>query len=62
MNEDAKIFLFAVTPVVIAMFFCIALTLICPWTWVTAAVQIPVWLVMIWWVYALRGYYDILDT
>ena len=61
MNEDTKTFIFSALPVVIAAFFTIAITLICDSKWITALVQVPVWLAIIWWVYALRGYYNILD-
>lgn len=61
MNEDTKTFIFSALPVVIAAFFTIAITLICDSKWITALVQVPVWLAIIWWVYALRDYYNILD-
>ena len=62
MKDETKSFLFTAMPVIIAAFFTIALTLICPWTWVTALVQIPVWAALIWWTYALRNYYNLLDN
>ena len=61
MNAETRQFIFTALPVMIACFFTIALTLICPWRWVTALVQIPVWGALIWWVYALKNYYDLLE-
>ena len=61
MNEETRTFLFTALPVMIAAFFTIALTLICPTRWITALVQIPVWGALIWWVYALKNYYDLLE-
>lgn len=60
MNDETRTFLFTALPVMIAAFFTIALTLICEARWVTALVQIPVWGALIWWVYALKNYYDLL--
>lgn len=48
-------------PIVLAGFLIICLTLICPWRWVTALVQIPVWVALVWWQYAIREYYNLLD-
>lgn len=60
MDERILQFLFTAMPVIIAAFFTVSLTLICPWKWVTALVQIPVWVALIWWTYALRNYYNML--
>ena len=61
MKDDTRIFLFTALPVMIACFFTIALTLICEVRWITALVQIPVWGALVWWVYALKNYYDLLS-
>ena len=62
MKEDTKTFIFTALPVIIAAFFTIAVTLISENKWITALVQIPAWLALIWWVYALRNYYVLLDS
>lgn len=61
MNDDTEIFIFTALPIIIAAFFTIALTLICDSRWITALVQVPVWIALVWWVYALRSYYLTLD-
>ena len=61
MNEDTRNFIFTALPIMIACFFTIAITLICDNKWITALVQIPVWGALVWWVYALRSYFDLLD-
>jgi len=61
MNEDLRTFLFTALPVMIAAFFTIALTLICETRWITALVQIPVWGALVWWVYALKNYFGLIE-
>ena len=61
MNEDLRTFLFTALPVMIAAFFTIALTLICETRWITALVQIPVWGALVWWVYALKNYFNLIE-
>lgn len=58
MKDDTRIFLFTAMPVIIACFFTVSLTLICEVRWITALVQIPVWGALVWWVYALKNYYN----
>lgn len=61
MNDKSRQFIFVAMPVFIVAFFVLALTIICPWRWVTALVQIPAWGALIYWQYICRDYYELLD-
>lgn len=52
-----KEFAYTGVPVFIAMFCIIVFTALSPWRWVTILLQIPVWIILLWWMYAKENLY-----
>ena len=57
-SEEVKKFLFTVMPILISAFTILSITLICNHKWLTALIQIPVWLALIWWLYMKEEFFD----
>ena len=53
--EELKVLLFTflmvALPIVISMFCVIVITALSPHRWLTIALQMPVWLLLLWWMY-----------
>ena len=56
-REIIKKFIFDVMPILVAMFCIVTVTLLSPLRWVTAIIQMPVWIGLIWWLYVKEEYY-----
>ena len=57
-TRNFKIYLVQVMPILISAFTIVAITMISPNKWLTAGIQIPIWLALIWWFYAKENFFD----
>ena len=57
-SDDFKKYLFQVMPILISAFTILSITLISNHKWLTALVQIPIWIALIWWLYAKENFFD----
>ena len=62
MKKEYKDYIFAVMPIIVTAFFVIVVTLISPNKWLTAALQIPAWAALIWWLYMAKENYELMMT
>lgn len=60
-SEYVKEVVFTMLPALIGCFFSIVVTLVCDQRWLAALLQLPVWGAVVWWIYALRNYYKIIN-
>lgn len=58
LTKNFKKYLVQVMPILISAFTIVALTMISNNKWLTAGVQIPIWLALIWWFYAKENFFD----
>ena len=62
MEKELKDYIFAVMPIIVTAFFVIVVTLISPNKWLTAVLQIPAWIALIWWLYMAKENYELMMT
>ena len=62
MKKEIKDYIFAVMPIIVTAFFIIVVTLISPNKWLTAALQIPAWFALVWWLYMAKENYELMMT
>ena len=60
MSKELKNYIFAVMPIIVMAFFVIVVTLISPNKWLTAAIQIPAWIALVWWLYMAKENYELM--
>lgn len=51
-------FVYMTLPVMITCFFVVVLTAICEQRWLIIVLQLPAWIVLLWWLYMTKEIYN----